>query len=54
MTDNNFRKKVSAIMISALITASTVSAAFAEVKAYVPQETESSVSEDMENENDIN
>ena len=53
MTDNTFRKKVSAIMISALITASTVSAAFAEVKAYVPQENDSSVSEEMDDENDI-
>ena len=50
MTDNTFRKKISAIMISALITASTVSAALAEVQAYAPQENESSVSGEMDDE----
>ena len=50
MTDNKFRKKVSTIMISAVITASTVSAALAEVKAYVPYENDPSVSDDMNDE----
>lgn len=51
MTDNKFKKKISAIMLSAVITASTVSAALAEVKAYVPYENDSNISDEMEDEN---
>ncbi|MBQ9460876.1 MAG: hypothetical protein IJU51_03015 [Clostridia bacterium] len=52
MTESNFRKKISALMLATVITASALTAALPASQEFVPEENSTSVSENNDEHKD--